>query len=259
MVQVRNLQSSATDIRARLTAVESSQTDLNINVSALEVQVDTLEGVFGDHDGKAAKLKRRLTDIETSISKVEVRITDLEASKVDIDATITSLDARITVLENTKINEMILDGPAENLEMCFAGCSDCRKGYYSLYPAFPIYQCVDSTKYMFGDECDITVVSGQWSTSWCNTDLGQKCHKAWPQGDRAEVNSFNASCKTIDASFMSYTSSSYTFGAECSSSGGSLGGLCAGGCMSGKRCLDSWPNGDRDKERSRSSICQCEM
>ena len=101
-----------------------------------------------------------MTDIETSIDKVDVRMTELEASKVELDAEVAAIDVRVTTLEGVKVNEMILDGPAETLEMCFAGCSDCRKGYYSSYPNFPIYQCVDSTEYMFGDACDMSVTSG---------------------------------------------------------------------------------------------------
>ena len=163
---------------------------------------------------------------------------------------------RVATLEAVKINEMILDGPAETLEMCGTGCSDCRKGYYSFYPNFPIYQCVDNTEYMFGDACDMTVTSGQWSTSWCSSNIDQRCHMAWPKGDRAEVNSWQASCKTVDAHFISYTATSYEFGAECSSPAGQLGGLCSNGC-GGKKCVDGWPKGDRDKERSRSAICVC--
>ena len=52
-MQVRSLQTSAKDINARLTVVESDQTDLSIDVAALQVQVDTLDAVFGDHDGAA--------------------------------------------------------------------------------------------------------------------------------------------------------------------------------------------------------------
>lgn len=138
-IQVRSLQNSAKDISARLTVIESTQTNLSIDVSSLEVQVDNLEGAFGDHDGKAAKLKLRLSEIEASISDIEGRITKLETSKVSIDAEITTLEARITKIENTKINEMVLVGPAESLAMCYEGCSDCRKGYYSLYPNFSVY------------------------------------------------------------------------------------------------------------------------
>ena len=78
-IQVRSLQTSSKDISARLTTVEDHQTDLSIEVAALEVQVDTLDAVFGDHDGAAQKLKTRLTAIETSIHDVDVRMTELEA------------------------------------------------------------------------------------------------------------------------------------------------------------------------------------
>lgn len=131
-----------------------------------------------------------MTDIETSIDKVDVRMTELEASKVEIEGEVSAIDVRVTTLEGVKINEMILDGPAESLAKCFAGCSDCRKGYYSLYPNFAIYQCVDNTEYMFGDACDMSVTSGQFSASWCSTDFDQSCHMAWPKGDRAEASSW---------------------------------------------------------------------
>ena len=155
------------------------------------MSVETLNGVFGSHNGDADKLRRRLTDIEASITKIEGRMDVLEASKIEIDAEVTSLDARITTLEGIKINELIYDGPAESLQMCGKGCSDCRKGHYSFYPNFPIYQCVDSTIYMYGDACDMSVTTGQWSVSTsCNTDFGQKCHMAWPQEDRMSYSSF---------------------------------------------------------------------
>jgi len=151
------------------------------SVDTLQIQVDTIEGAIGSHAGQTQKLKSRLDRIETNISAVDARVTKLESSSTTSETTITDIDVRISSLEKKEYNEMILDGAAENLAMCGSGCTDCRKGYYSLYPKFPIYQCVDRTEYMYGDAC--VAGDASWSMKWCSTDMGSWCHKSFPVGD----------------------------------------------------------------------------
>jgi len=159
---------------------------------------------------------------------------------------VNDIDARVTVLEGKQVNEMVLDGPAEALDYCVEGCTDCRKGYYSLYPDFPIYQCIDMTVYKYGDEC-----TSADNTKWCATDSDQWCHWSYPMGDALGMNSPDAACRTVPQSFIDSVFY-WDFGPPCDDQYG----LCIHGCGT-NACVLGWPSGDPLKTNSPESMCVC--
>ena len=249
-VQVNSLESTAVTVKGRLTDIETTQSDLTTQVDALQIQVDTIEGAFGSHEGKAKKLKDRLNRIDSSITTVDTRVSSLETSVSSVSVQVTDLDTRVYTLEGTEVNEMALGAPAESLEYCVDGCTDCRKGYYSFYPNFPIYQCVDMTVYKYGDEC-ATLNSGKWSTEWCATGPDQWCHKSYPMDDPLGMNSPDAGCRTVPKAFIDSVFY-WDFGPPCDDQYG----LCIHGCGN-NACVLGWPSGDPLKTNSPEAMCVC--
>ena len=58
------------------------------------------------------------------------------------ESSVTVISGKTSKLESRKYNQMIYTGTADSVDLCDAGCTDCRVGHYELYDLFEIYQCV---------------------------------------------------------------------------------------------------------------------
>lgn len=140
-----------------------------------------------------------MTNIETNIADTDTRVTGVEVQSGVEDVHVDNLGTRLNSIENkeSNVNELVLDVVATSLDKCGAGCSDCRKGYYSNFPTMTIYTCVDTAHYMYGNKCKSTD-----DKSMCSTGATELCHMSFPWGDSLAWNSPDVACRTMTKEFQ---------------------------------------------------------
>lgn len=171
------LETEQVKTESELTTTLTLQKNMNIHIGTIQSDFDGLEGLFGDHEGKANDLEDRLETIEENLAACNSRIDDVDVNLQKHSAGTGAQNARLddSWEKESDINELMLDWSAASLSKCGEHCAECRTGYYSDYPAYAIYQCIDEGHYIYQEKCADTD-----DKSKCATGSTEYCHWSFP-------------------------------------------------------------------------------
>lgn len=150
-----------------------------------------------------------------------------------------------SIVEVAPEPELIIGGPAERLDMCEDGCTQCNDSWMSDDETFIFQTCTDWTVYRYGGKC-----GKRLDQSLCNTGSDQYCHKSYPHGDPDKYSSIDAACRTVPPSYIEGEFNYAT--KECRKA---TAGLCRYGCNG--TCHNSWFIDDEEKWKGASAMCRC--
>ena len=140
--QLDNLDTKHTRADLRLTKVEKEIKSVEAELESISVTIDTINTKSSDILKLEKTLKDTINGYSQRTSDVDSRLDIYQLQWGKTESSVVSVSGYTSKYESRKINEMVYDGKADSNDKCFEGCADCRKGHYSLYPKYDVYQCV---------------------------------------------------------------------------------------------------------------------
>lgn len=242
--------------QVRNKVIQEKSDEIETSVDDKQDQFSALNEKFMGHNGDT--LNDRLTEIEKNNDNCHEYADGTDVGASDCGSGVTKVNDDVTEHVAHLTNELDLKYASETLSQCGGGCIDCeivitkctecRKGAYTKYPDFDVYQCVDEAYYVYGNKCDRN--DPDVDTSKCSTDTSEYCHESHRWNDEQYFDGPTSACRTVAEYNIKFQ---YDEGEACPADQG----LCVYGCDNGSSCVETWPHNDPMANDSPYVMCRC--
>lgn len=94
-----DLETDSATAKGQIIVIKTDASELVIRVDTLQTQVDTLEGFFGTHAGKASDLENRVHALERSTSKLLGEMVSEQSACDYLQADVADLESLVVLVD----------------------------------------------------------------------------------------------------------------------------------------------------------------